>query len=179
MRKSQFFIITILFILLFQLHTASAHAQKTTVPSPSTYDLAYPGLLPDHPLYFLKVARDNVMGFFKGEPTEKASFALLQADKHMAATHVLLTQKNNPELATASLDTAQDYLEEAIIQTDSAKKEGMDTHEICHKLKQASKIHTLVLEELEKQMHGKDTTKLAEEKNRAEKLAKMASSLRP
>lgn len=180
MRGTKGFIITAVCIISLQITTPIVSAQEiTSEPTPTTYDLAYPGLLPDHPLYFLKIARDTMMGFFKGEPTEKASFTLLQADKHMAATHVLLTQKHNPELATVSLDTAQDYLDEAISQIAAAKKEGMDTQEICHKVKQASHTNTAIIEELEKQVRGKDFPKLTEEKKRAEELSKMASSLRP
>lgn len=169
-------------ILVMQLHAGTIFAQDFSVspePSPQTYDMAYPGILPDHPLYFLKVARAQVMDFFTGQPLDKASFELLQSDKHLAAGYTLLKQNQSTELAYESVDTAQDYLEEAMHQTSVAKKNGMDIQEMCQKLKLASTQHTLMLTELEKYVVEKDKAKFQEEKTRAKDLSKRAATLRP
>lgn len=165
--------------LSFLISPNLAFAQDSSEPSPTSYDLTHPGLLPDHPLYFLKVARDNVMGFFKGEPLDRASFALLQADKHMAASQVMLSQKQNTELAYMSLETSQHYLEESIRQTASAKKEGIGTEELCQKLKQASQKHLAMFGELKQYVSEKDKKKFEEDRKNAEKLTKMTAAMRP
>jgi hypothetical protein len=176
MKGSKYFIG--IFLLLFT-HVAMTpvFADDISEPTPTSYDLTHPGLLPDHPFYFLKVARDNVMSFFKGEPIDKATFALLQADKHLSASHALLTQKQNPELASVSLTDAQNYLEESIRQTAAAKKEGMDIAEMHHKLYHAIKKQKGMLGELEKQFAESDKKKFKELKNRVEALDKVTAGL--
>ena len=173
------FVVLLLSPFVFFSSAQIAFAQDSSEPLPTSYDMTHPGLLPDHPLYFLKVARDNVMGFFKGEPLDRASFALLQADKHMAASQVMLSQKQNSELAYISLETSQDYLEESIRQTASAKKEGIGTEELCQKLKQASQKHLAMFGELKQYVSEEDKKKFEEDRKNAEKLTKMTAALRP
>ena len=55
------------------------------VPSPINYPLAYPGILPDNPLYPLKMLRDRIVFFLINDPFKKAEFNLLQADKRLGA----------------------------------------------------------------------------------------------
>jgi hypothetical protein len=171
-------VISILHVALFMAVTPAAADDSEVNPTPVSYDMAYPGLLPDHPLYFLKVARDNVMGFFKGKPEEKAAFALHQAEKHIGASHILITQKNNPELAYTSLQESQNFLAEAIAQTQTAKEEGWDTKELCDKVKHAGKKYTVVLKEVEKYYSPSDSKQFAEEKKKADKLLHIAATMR-
>lgn len=167
-----------IFQMSFLLSAMPATADDLDVdPTPVSYEMMYPGLLPDHPLYFLKVARDNMVGFFKGKPEEKAAFALQQADKHMVASHMLLVQKDNPEMAYTSLQHSQNYLEEAIIHTDAARKEGWNTKEMCQKLKNASKKHVAMLNELGKHISPEDKQQFTVEKKRADSLLHMATAL--
>ncbi len=177
MNTLKYIVSCLVVICVTQSAVVSVYAEDTSSPSAS-YDQVYPGLLPDHPLYFLKIARDNVVGFFKGKPIEKADFALLQADKQFSATHVLITQKNNPELAQTTLTYGQQYLEEAIVQTRAAQKEGMNIQEMAEKVQQASKKHLLAVEELKKSLNAQDQDKYKETKKRAEELSLMSASLR-
>lgn len=171
-------IIFLIFHLSFLISPQIVSADDIKIdPTSVSYEMAHPGLLPDHPLYFLKVARDNMMGFFKGKPEEKAAFALQQADKHMVASHMLLVQKHNPEMAYTSLQQSQNYLEEAITQTNAAKKEGWDTQEMCQRLKNASKKHMAILTELGKHTAPEDKQQFTEEKKRADTLLHMAAAL--
>jgi hypothetical protein len=171
-------ILFLIFHLSFLISPQTVSADDIELdPTPVSYEMTHPGLLPDHPLYFLKVARDTMTGFFKGKPEEKAAFALQQADKHMVASHMLLVQKDNPELAYTSLQHAQNYLEEAITQTNAAKKEGWDTQEMCQKVKNASKKHVVILTELGKHISPEDKQQFTEEKKRADSLLHMATAL--
>src|SRR5438552_3561844 len=94
-----FLILTSCFLLL---NPAFARADEMSSSSAEVarvdYQLAYPGLLPDHPLYFLKAARDKVYAFFISSPVKKAEFDLLQADKRVESSYLLI-QKGKVDLA--------------------------------------------------------------------------------
>lgn len=49
----------------------------------SEYALPYPGILPDHPLFFLKRLRDKILDMLIVDPLRKAEFYILQADKRL------------------------------------------------------------------------------------------------
>ncbi|MBA3723879.1 MAG: hypothetical protein H0W89_03205 [Candidatus Levybacteria bacterium] len=174
------FVVILLISHLSFLTSVSVSAQESSVsskPLTTSYDLVHPGLLPDHPFYFLKVARDNLMGFFKGPPIDRASFALLQSDKQVAASHVLITKKQNADLAHTSFVSAQDYYEQAIMHTLVAQKEGINIQEMSAKLSQAGAKHQAILNEIEQYLDAKDQTMFDEEKEQSEKLAQMVQSL--
>lgn len=73
----------------------------TPTPSPVEYALPYPGLLPNHPLFFLKMMRDSVLTALISDPVRKVEFSQLMTDKYMHMG-VVLTQKQNKKVA---LDT--------------------------------------------------------------------------
>jgi hypothetical protein len=180
MGKKPFLTATCIAICALHVSISTVSAQEVTSdPTPTSYELSHPGMLPDHPLYFLKIARDNVMGFFKGDPLDKAAYALLQSDKHIAASHILINQKNNTELANVSLEQAQNYLAQAIDQTEAAKKEGNNITEISQQLKNASKKQLTIVNELEKQTSSQNKEAFILQKKEAEELAKQAHALRP
>lgn len=80
------------------------HAQEETLfPTPTLipyvqYDLAFPGMLPDNPLYKLKVLRDKFISASILNPLKKIGFYILQADKGILATAMLI-DKNKIDLA--------------------------------------------------------------------------------
>ena len=47
------------------------------------YPLPFPGILPNHPLYFLKVVRDTLIEKMITNEIKKAEFYILQADKRL------------------------------------------------------------------------------------------------
>lgn len=115
------------------------------------YDLPYPGILPDNPLYFLKMIRDRIVGFLISDPLKKAEFDLLQADKRLNAGIYLLDKNKdkNARLAQSTISKGEDYFEKAIEKVDQAKKQGLDTKDILRRLSEASKKHQEVLQSLE------------------------------
>lgn len=87
-------------IILFCSVTA-AYAQGTILtPTPMfvKYDLAFPGMLPDNPLYKLKVLRDKIIAASIFNPLKKIEFYVLQADKGILAAAILI-DKNKIDLA--------------------------------------------------------------------------------
>lgn len=99
----------ILFLVVFSVFLITGHptgAQELITPEPTIaampavvkYDLAYPGILPDHPLYKLKVLRDKISEALILDPLKKIEFYLLQADKGILASAILV-DKNKIDLA--------------------------------------------------------------------------------
>lgn len=118
---------------------ASGSAQKVK------YELPYPGLLPDNPLYSLRIIRDRVVDFLISDPLKKAEFNLLQADKRLNAGIYLFNSanKNNKkiELAISTISKAENYFEKAIQKLKEANQEGKDIKELTRKLRDSAKKH--------------------------------------
>ena len=88
-------VLFLLFFFVYPLHVQAANSALSSVPHASVdYELPYPGLLPDNPLYPIKVFRDKVVSFFITDAQKQATFDLLQADKRVAAGEYLLQEKD-------------------------------------------------------------------------------------
>jgi len=72
------------------------------------YLLPYPGILPDHALYPLKLFRDRLLGIFIRDPQRKIEFNLLMADKRLNMG-VFLAEKGKYELAAETVSHGQKY----------------------------------------------------------------------
>lgn len=97
----------------------------TLVAEPVDYTLPYPGILPDHPLYFLKRLRDQILEKLIVDPIRKIEFYMLQSDKGVN-TGIFLIAKQNETLALESMNRAKSYLEQAIVMATTLKTQGKD-----------------------------------------------------
>lgn len=123
----------------------------TSTPSPVDYALPYPGILPDNPLYFVKVARDSLVGFLIAEPNKKAEFGLHQADKGLQSAVLLLKKDSTKEkLALASLRRGNAYFADAVVQIKEARKQKYVMNDIIDKLLVSAKKHKEVYKEIQK-----------------------------
>lgn len=99
-----------LFLILLSLFTFSAvqasFAEGSAQPAIVKYDLAYPGILPDNPLYKLKVIRDKITAALISDPYKKIDFYLLQTDKGILAG-AMLVDKNKIKVAEETLLKAE------------------------------------------------------------------------
>ncbi len=77
------------------------------------YYLPYPGILPDHPMYWLKMVRDRVQLWLTTSSTSKVSKQLLYADKRLGAGFSLI-EGNKISLGVTTLTKAEKYLEQAV-----------------------------------------------------------------
>lgn len=91
--------------------TASLTSGEVMMKKPE-YPLPFPGILPDHPLYFIKRFRDQVMERLIVDSVSKAKFYILMADKHIQMA-VLLDEKGNTMLAGTMATKAEIYLGQA------------------------------------------------------------------
>ncbi len=87
------------------------------------YELPYPGMLPDNPLYFLKAMRDGMVKLLINDDMKMARFSLLNAEKRMFSAK-LLTGKNKDKLAVETISKGNNYLIESL----SAIRRYQKTH---------------------------------------------------
>lgn len=113
------------------------------------YELPYPGLLPDSPIYFLRIIRDKMVSFLISDPLKKSEFDLLQADKRLNAG-IYLFKKGKVSMSISTISKAENYFEQAIEKAKEARSEGMAINEITRKLIDSSKKHQEELDFLEK-----------------------------
>ena len=73
------------------------------------YNLPYPGILPDSPLYIFKVARDNLFELILLDPKQKAFYLLLMADKRLSAGFILINNGKTDLGVTTITQGQQDY----------------------------------------------------------------------
>lgn len=60
------------------------------------YELAWPGILPDHPLYKVKVLRNKIIERMIIHPSKKVEFHLLMSDKTIYASKLMFEKGNIP-----------------------------------------------------------------------------------
>jgi hypothetical protein len=158
--------------------SADAGLVPSTQPTPVDYQLPYPGMLPDNPLYFLKVFRDNLTAFFLSKPIDKANFDLTQSDKSVQASYLLVTQQQGKTLlAFQTFSQAQDDFEQALTQAESAKKQGYSTKELADKLGSANQKHEQILQAIAQETNEKNSQTVQKEQERAEAFVKEIKSL--
>lgn len=89
----------------------------------SDYVLPYPGILPDHPLYFLKELRDKIIEALIVDPERKSEFYLLQSDKLLNSA-VSLLEKNNEDKTKEAIQRSSEKMRQAVSQLSIMKQSG-------------------------------------------------------
>ncbi len=107
------------FLVAFFLCTTAVSAlsnnlaeEKTTAPvvtETPDYDLPYPGMLPDHPLYKIKTLRNKIILFLIRDPLKKAAKHLEMADKEFYAA-LKLAEKDKLPLAQHTAFKAEHHM---------------------------------------------------------------------
>lgn len=117
---SLFFVLLLLNPLFIRLSFAQEVASES---AKNNYQLPYPGLLPDNPLYFFKTLRDKIEDFLISDPLIKASFDLSNADKRLS-TGLALFEKKKYELTESTISKGENYFEEGIKNLEQSRREG-------------------------------------------------------
>lgn len=145
--------IILLVFLLFIFNASMAFAQTPPInpsltsipPTPVKYTLAYPGMLPDNPLYKLKVLRDKISIKLMSDPQKKIDFYLLQTDKQMAMVPLLVDIKKTDLAKITALKAENNFTE----LTFAYKAYGFTPDEkMMIKLKSAALKHQEVLKNI-------------------------------
>lgn len=144
--------ILLLLVIFFFFSGGEALGQETTSAAPDStpsakieYNLAYPGKLPDHPLYKLKVLRNKIAASLINDPSKKVDYYLLQADKGILAT-AMLVDKNRIDLAGQTALKAEHNM--TLLTYELKKLTKKPNSDFMNKLKVASLKHQEVLNSL-------------------------------
>ena len=155
-------------------------ASVTPTPTPLSvdYQLPYPGILPDNPLYVFKAIRDKMISFLVSDPLKKSQFDLLQADKRIAAAQTLSQEHKSAMLIASTVSKAENYFEESITQAQNAQKQKLFIGDMVRQLGQSADKHQEVIKEIEQGVSSSSIKKeLVNDQARVEKFKKQASIL--
>lgn len=146
-----------LFILLFLLlailvPNVKAAEMSATESAIFKYNLAYPGILPDSPIYKLKILRDKITEILISDPKSRAEFFLLQADKGILTTSILVDKKEIKLAKQTALRAENNYTS----LTFELKKIHNIPTELSSRIKTAALKHQLVLNSIIEKVDEKD-----------------------
>lgn len=165
--------------ILFIFSSGPARA-LTTKPSPaptlvatpaaqkSNYILPYPGILPDHPLYFLKMLRDRILDLFTQAPLKKTEFLILMADKRLGAGKTLIDY-GKINLGETTISKGENYLERAVSSISQIGSKGEKGNEVLDKLKESLAKHIEVLQEVQQKVPEEAKSGITNALERAQK----------
>lgn len=80
--------------------------------TPQSQIPAFPGILPNHPFYFAKMARDKAQYVLTKNPEKKLELLLLYADKRLISGQILILQKEI-DIGISTITKAEKYLQKA------------------------------------------------------------------
>lgn len=146
--------------------TQSASVSPTPVMEKVDYELPYPGMLPDNPLYNIKALRDKIIEFLISSPFKKAEFYLLSSDKRFNSGYYLI-KKDKDDLGVLYISKSNNYMNMAIEQGHKAQEPG---ESILKTMKKSIAKHTELINEVVKQVDQENKTKLKYEIDRLNKM---------
>jgi hypothetical protein len=128
MKKIGRYFLLFAFVLFFLVGTflvfgASSDQLIKTPEEKVIYDLPYPGLLPDSPLYPAKIIRDQMTIFLTRDNFKKAQLYLLYSDKRVAMS-LVLAKKGKNQLVIDTFSKGEKYFLKIPDLLKSAKKQG-------------------------------------------------------
>lgn len=129
--------------------TEETRKEVATAEAKIKYDLAFPGILPDHPLYKLKVLRDKLAAALISDPLKKIEYFLLQTDKGLLASAMLVDKKNIKLAHETALKAENNY---TLLTQELYKLPRKPNEAFFEKLKTASLKHQEVLDSIIKRV---------------------------
>lgn len=112
------------------------------------YLLPYPGILPDHPLYFLKALRDRILEALIVDPLRKSEFYLLQADKRLNMA-IFAGNRGAAAQVAQSVTSAEQFMERTVQGLVAFKNAGSQVPaSTVDRLEKSLVKHAEVLDEL-------------------------------
>lgn len=143
---SLFVALTIAVLLFFQ--TLTAPHQISVAAEDVAYELPYPGILPDHPLYPIKIVRDRIVEFATRDYMKKAQLYVNYADKRIAMAQAL-AKKGKTRQAVSTLSKAEKYALKIPPLLETSKKQGVSPEsDFVLKIKLSNEKHRQVIEQM-------------------------------
>lgn len=144
----------------------SASVTPTTTPEPTPtpvskidYYLAYPGILPDQPLYKVKVIRDRIRLVMVKKSPQRVALLLLYADKRVGAG-VALVEGSQMGLGITTMQKGVKYYEQAVTLARELINAGVDIGPIREALGKAPLKYIEKIEELLPKMTSENKSAL-------------------
>jgi hypothetical protein len=132
-----------LVISLFLLSPVSAKGEMNLSPVPkpvAEYALPFPGLLPTHPLYFIKNLRDRFLILTTADPIRKSELFLLLSDKNLAMGIQLWNEQKKTESIKA-FKQGENYMFQSVQKLIETKKTRTLPPGLIDKVELSSKKH--------------------------------------
>lgn len=126
------------------------------------YNLPYPGILPDHPLFFIKNFRDKILEISKRDYFNKAELYLLFSDKRVAMA-LAMAKGGKDKYAVNAFEQSEKYFARIPPLIDTAKKQGTSaTSDFILRLKLSNSKHKEIGETLLKDLPQGQNEKINE-----------------
>lgn len=136
------FIVPIFYLVDYSQQITLTQEQKVV------YTLPYPGILPDHPFYVIKVGRDRILEFFTRDNIKKAELYLLFSDKRVKMAQEL-AEKGKSTLAISTFSKAEKYFLKIPELLRASQEQGVaPTAALVDKFKKSNEKHQEILAEL-------------------------------
>lgn len=147
------FLILFFFLFIISSIYLFSYSQSITLSqSKVIYDLPYPGILPDHPLYYFKILRDRILEFATRDYLKKADLYLLYSDKRVAMS-LALAKKGKDKQALVTLSKAEKYFLKTPPLLKTSKKQGVNpTADLVNRLKLSNAKHKEIIENFLKEL---------------------------
>lgn len=165
MRKAFLFVLVMIFLPLTFFSIFSYSTLTATANEKVAYELPYPGILPDHPLYIVKIARDRLLDYTTRDPIKKAKLYLLLSDKR-AAMALALVQKGKINPAISTLSKGEKYFLQIPALVKTSKQQGEKASDgLILQLKLSNKKHQEIIDNLLRELPQGELDSLQEIKN--------------
>lgn len=120
-----------------------------------------------------------MQNFFVSNPLERAEYYLLQADKNLSASSILVQKKSTVVLAGATAFESQGDFENALNSAEEAKKQGHNIDEFARKLILANEKHRETIKQMTAQAGDQQKEMFVKAGEKAKNLGKKANTLLP
>lgn len=177
MKRTIFLVIIILFASFYSTKVFAQNASSAAEDAVS-YDLPYPGMLPDNPFYILKVLRDKFISMIISDPVKKAEFDILTSDKRFVAA-VALINKRKEDLGITTLSKSNNYFFDAVASARNAIRMKKVLGPLPGNLLLSSQKHDELIQPLAGAISKGNQSRFQYELKRLEDIEKAAKELPP
>lgn len=142
------FLIFVPTVMYLMEYSTPVRATQTNI----VYNLPYPGILPDNPLYVFKIIRDRLLELGTRDNIKKAQLYLLFSDKRIAMA-LALSRKGKDMQAVDTAAKAEKYFQKIPSLLITAKKQGSgSSSEFVDGLKLSNAKHREILDTFLKEL---------------------------
>ncbi|HLC94452.1 MAG TPA: DUF5667 domain-containing protein [Patescibacteria group bacterium] len=147
--RAIFLMIALFFFYILSIsQTVPVYSQVRIEAKKVEYTLPYPGILPDHPLYFLKALRDRIIDITTRDYLKKAQLYVLFSDKRTAMA-IGLAKKGKWSQASTTISKGEKYFLKIPTLIETSKKQGVSAEgDFILRVKLSNEKHREVLESL-------------------------------